>query len=192
MRVLLGLVAISVFGMVALWLTTTAASTPSRDDQMVDQAIMSGLHTERTAWLPPVALRGRLLTSDEAATVKKSLVDKLNKSYTGDALAHWTGMLETAIDNQTSDGGPQKPYSVVALDGGINSIQILSEQVSGDLATARVQADIWSKVAQVQPDGKLVAATPHNTVIYDLTLIRVDGTWKISQESWTFAPGSQP
>ena len=64
--------------------------------------------------------------------------------------------------------------------------------INGANATANATAVVWTKVAQDQGNGKLVFASPHNTVLMTYTLTNQNGQWYITDEQWEFAPGSQP
>jgi len=74
----------------------------------------------------------------------------------------------------------------------VTGIEISDVQINGDDATATATADVWATFGQVQDGGKIVTATPTNSMNYSFTLSRINGTWYVVHERITFAPGSEP
>ena len=119
-----------------------------------------------------------------AARVNK--VAAIGRSFTGAAADQEVGLVDTVQKaNASSD------YK--SLDGGVSSVAIDSVKINGRHAQVHGLATMWSSVAQQQPDGRWVVATPRNTLQVTLELDPdVNGRWKVSTFKWTFAPGSEP
>jgi hypothetical protein len=68
----------------------------------------------------------------------------------------------------------------------------LVRQLSPTQVELRGTVRTWAQVAQIQASGKLVSATPSNTLDVDVVMVQTSSGWKVSSLDWTFAPGSQP
>jgi hypothetical protein len=79
------------------------------------------------------------------------------------------------------------------MGGGANDFHYaMVRRVSPTQIELRGTVRTWAKMAQVQHDGRVVPATPTNTLDVDSTLTLSGKTWKVSSFNWAFAPGSQP
>ncbi|WP_067929710.1 hypothetical protein [Alicyclobacillus shizuokensis] len=85
--------------------------------------------------------------------------------------------------------------TVISIDGGVQDLHWTSVDVDllHGTATLKGEGDNWASYAQWQPKkGRYIVASPHNLIDYTVSLKQVDGSWKVSDLEWTFAPGSEP
>jgi ketopantoate reductase len=80
-----------------------------------------------------------------------------------------------------------------SLDGGVSQVAIRSLKIEGQHARVEALAAMWASMAQKQPDGSWVVATPQNKLVVSLGLdLTANGKWMVSAFTWKFAPGSEP
>lgn len=166
-------------------LVVAAAPAPSQDAAAIRAVCYNGVLAEQTLAVPPTSYQGGAMS----ATLQQQMLDRVpgtfSKYYTGDALAHEINAVQMNI-HRFSNG------QVRYVGGGITKMTFNQILINGDSATVTAQAVTWAKLAQDQGHGKLVTATPHNTIIMSFSLTKVNGQWLINGESWNFAAGSNP
>jgi hypothetical protein len=166
-------------------LVLAAAPAPGQDAVAIRTVCYNAVLAEQTLAVPPTSYQGGAMS----ANVQQQMLDRVpgtfSKYYTGDALAHEIGAVQMNI-RRFSNG------QVRYLGGGITQMTFNQILVNGDSGTVTAQAVTWAKLAQDQGHGKLVTATPHNTIILTFSLLRMNGQWLINGESWSFATGSNP
>lgn len=87
--------------------------------------------------------------------------------------------------------GTLNSSNVVPIDGGIRNLQWNSVSVNQDTAVLEGTGDAWGSFGHWQ-NGAYTFASPHNEMIYTVTLKQTNNSWKVTDLSWAFAPGSQP
>jgi hypothetical protein len=114
-------------------------------------------------------------------------IGELSAVFTGDELRREHAALTDAAAIQANT-------DIRAFGGGADSFnysRIATSSNSEAILAGSYRA--WSRVGQVQKDGRIVPATPSNTIDYIAQLSREsDGRWRVSSFSWSFAPGSEP
>jgi hypothetical protein len=115
-------------------------------------------------------------------------VDRLERDADAYARSHYAGPLlanRLALFKETvaAQVGGQPPV----LDGGATDIQMGETTVGTDMATVRLRATMWVKLAQ----GDKVA-TPTGTADFTFELAKIDGTWYVTAESFDYLPGEGP
>ncbi len=110
----------------------------------------------------------------------------LHQYFTGRALQVELARLEAA-------GKPRPAPDAVALGGGVRAFSVTrSSRPNDHTAVLRGTATAWARVGEVQAD-RVVTSTPSNEMVVSATLDRdAAGVWRVSELSWTFAPGSAP
>lgn len=78
------------------------------------------------------------------------------------------------------------------LGGGVSDVACTQLAVDGSDADVMATVDIWPKMSQAQPDGRLVVSRPTAELLVTAHLTRTTQGWKISEYAWSFAPGSGP
>lgn len=125
------------------------------------------------------------LTASQVTQLKARVPQVYGQYYQGDLLRQRVTTMQGAIDRYNST-------EVRYFGGGVDWMRFSKVNITGNSASVTASAMIWAKKAQVQDHGKLVYATPHNQLNYTFTLTKANGAWRISAESWDFAPGSEP
>lgn len=139
--------------------------------------------------VPPGSYHGGVMPQTMQTQILASARANLNTVFTPSMVQNELKVVQNAIAEQSTNA----PYSVISLGGGVSNFDINSVQLNGDTATISAVVTAWAKMAQVQPDGSLVVAQPHNDLDVTATLVQnSSGQWQVSQEQWTFAPGSAP
>lgn len=115
----------------------------------------------------------------DSANVRKTH-DRLHASMkshlTGEALAQWMGVLDTAIDRD-SDG-----EHVIVTAGGVDKIEFDTLSVVGDTATATGRAHTWVTWKINKPDVPgPKTGRPTGWDLFHVRLANVDGKWLVSQ-----------
>jgi hypothetical protein len=142
----------------------------------------SGLRQPTTA----VGLQKGAPSAAISATARATKVAVVGRSFSGTAAVQEVRLLDAV---QQASASPD----FKSLDGGVSHVAIDSVKINGRHAQVHAAATMWSSVAQQQPDGRWIVATPQNTLQVTLGLDPdADGRWKVSTFTWTFAPGSQP
>lgn len=112
--------------------------------------------------------------------VKKHAREELAKYYEVNSdiyklrLQQFTGALEAeaATEERT-------------LGGGIRRVEKLDVSLNGDIAKVEMIAIVWAKFRT--EDGTIY--TPENKVKYNFELKKIDGSWKITAEEFTYPEG---
>ena len=185
-RASLTTVGVLIVGSILLAATLLAArQTPSQDEAAIRLVCQNAVQAEQTLPIPPTTYHGGTMS----ATIQQQMLDHvvvvMSQYYTGDVLAREVDSLQTYIRREQQGG-------IRYLDAGANPLTFHQIIINQNSATVTAQGVTWTKVAQDQGNGKLATATPHNTVNFIFTLVKVNGQWLISGESWSFAPGSNP
>jgi hypothetical protein len=165
----------------AVALTASAAL----DSNAVRAAVNGAIHAQQEDSLPPPAYTGGPMSSAIQASITAEGTKDLDNYFAGPELAARLGTLQDNIKQQASG-------ETLYLGAGVTGIEISDVQINGDDATATATADVWATFGQVQDGGKIVTATPTNSMNYSFTLSRINGTWYVVHERITFAPGSEP
>jgi hypothetical protein len=172
--------------------TTSAVKAAAIDALVVHQQAyaLSAPAKSQTSGLrqPTIAAglqRGAPSAAGSAAT-RVTKVARIGRSFTGAAALQEVRLVDAVQQVGASPG-------FRSLDGGVSNVAIDSLKVNGRHAQVHAVATMWSTVAQQQPDGRWIVATPRNTLQVTLGMDPdTDGQWKVSTFSWTFAPGSEP
>lgn len=106
--------------------------------------------------------------------------------FTGGALTDAVKMVGNAVRTEADP-------AFQALGGGADSFRFSRRSVTGSAIAISGTYRAWSKIAQIQPGGKVVPASPGNLIDFSATLARCpDGLWRVSSFTWAFHPGSAP
>ena len=113
---------------------------------------------------------------DDASVVAihATLVGRLRSHMTGGALRSWSAALDAAIDRER-DG-----QHVVITSGGVAELEIEQLDVSGDRATVSARSLDWIRSTTL---GSRFVASPAAWDGVSATLLRVDGSWLVSELS---------
>lgn len=157
----------------------------STDDEAIRELVTRAMHLQQEVGLPPPEYAGGPMQPEMVAEMVAQGRDELAGVFAEPELDVRTQVLQVIADDA-------KYGEVRYLGAGVKDIDISEVTIDGDTAQVHATAIVWADVAQVQGGGKLAVAHPENTIVYDMTLQKVNGTWLISSESMGFAPGSEP
>ncbi len=109
-----------------------------------------------------------------------------------------TQHIEEKIDKESADksttlsqGIDSNSGNTRSFGGSVSDVKISSVVIKGD--SAQIDLSYLSKAAFGQwQEDHWVMAYPSAVINDHLTFIKKDGNWKISDEIWGFAPGSEP
>jgi hypothetical protein len=99
----------------------------------------------------------------------------MKSHFTGEALAQWMGVLDTAIDRD-SDG-----EHVIVTAGGVDKIEFDSISIDETTAKASGRAHTWVswKINKADVPGPKTGH-PNGWDLFEVTLSKVDGKWLVS------------
>jgi hypothetical protein len=122
--------------------------------------------------------------------VRQSMLDgadaALARDYAGPALSEQVASVHAGIAAMLDRKGGGRV-------GGVTAVELSDVQISTATGHAKARVTVWFKTAQFwwqDPRDFPEAAT--NVIDFDLHFVRVGDAWKISRESWQFAPGAGP
>ena len=121
------------------------------------------------------------LTAADVDRLERDAEAYARSHYAGPLLANRLALFREAV--AAAQVGGQPPV----LDGGATDIQMGETTVGTDVATVRLRATVWAKVAQ----GDKVA-TPTATADFAFELAKIDGHWYVTAESFDYLPGEGP
>lgn len=157
-----------------------------RDEQEIQSVVIKEFElTHGGSTMLPEPYRSDPATDVPAAVsdmLQEGVITSLSEVYSDQSpiLKSRIELMQREIDRQGSNGYRD-------LGGGMRWIRNVAIQVNGD--TAVFEADIrgWGRFTM---EGKTF--TPENTAHERYTLVREDGTWKITNHELTFLPGEEP
>jgi hypothetical protein len=197
-RSVFALVAVGVAGVVVIAVPAIAGSGPTitdGDKKSAEGALLNGLATSQSVLAPPGAsstLGARQLLAMKSDTalrtgMKTKASSTLSRYFRGQALKDVLKAADSGIDAQANP-------DFRVLGGGADTMQVSTAEVV-DANTLRLTGTVrmWSSVAQVQSATVVVPASPSNIVDFQATMIRqADGSWAVSDYTWSFHSGSEP
>jgi hypothetical protein len=174
-----------------------ASSAPSADELAIEHTCLRAMIAMQT--LPiRISSHGMIIkaqsvestdtspvTGAQRQAMKDIAIKTLAKYYTGDMLRAKTTQMLQVIDHYTTS-------DVRFFGSGIDWIQYRSITVTGNTATVSARVQVWARKAQDQGHGKLVFARPTSQLDENWTLAKINNQWVITDETWSFAPGSEP
>jgi hypothetical protein len=155
-----------------------------------ERAFQAAMITRQQVVVPPPSPISAPLGRQPAEANLDQMVasgdQRVSGLFTGTALQRELATMQSVRNGEAKS-------DVRVLGGGADQFHYsLVRRVSPAEIELRGTARTWSKLAQVQAGGRLVPATPHNTLDVDVTLTKSASGWKVSDLNWTFALGSQP
>ena len=171
---------LAAFALLVAALSACGATTADPDVAAVQAvAVDTVVAGQRVGVLPGGGVATALTTAD---------IDRLERDADAYARSHYAGPLLTSRlalfrEAVAAPVGGQPPV----LDGGATDIRMGETTVGTDVATVRLRATTWLKIAQ----GDKVA-TPTNTADFTFELTKIDGRWYVTAESFDFLPGQGP
>jgi len=179
-------------GVVAPVVGTHSLGTPTSPDTAAIQAVVrNALNADQQADVRPAELSLAANAPDDAvrAFMEKvppmshtevlnwhaRLDSTLSSYYTGTRLDQLKKVMGDHADEQTAAGAQD-----IELGGGAENIQFESVVVSGDTATARVQAEKWLRYVHRGNARVEVISVPPSTAEYVYRLVRTTNGWRIS------------
>lgn len=184
-RVIAGgaVLAISIGG-VSVYAATASASARRSDQKVAIAQLRAALTAQQRDILPAHTVAGIHPSSSDLSATKVSATALLPRLFTGKALVN--------EERGVNDGlkALQNPDFQV-LDGGVGALDVHS--VSGSSTELKMSGtyDNWSKFSQ-RVKGHKTTYTPHNLIDFNATLAKTSGSWKLSEITWKFHPGSEP
>lgn len=161
-----------------IWVPSSAAA--AGDQRAIEAVIRSRMDL----------MQGFGATSDGAIS-PQALPEALTKAngrlrsvYSGELLTQRSDQLDASLRAQA--GGALRFFG-----GGVSKLTFSKIGISGSIARLTVTATTWSDVGQVV-ERKVVRSRPANIVEFTFELTRLPEGWRITQESFVFAPGSEP
>ncbi len=184
------LAAIAISGIVGVGIATTTtihSSASSVDEQTIEQIVTQAERAKLTLAVAEAPVPGQALDAIGLQVAQTHAAGVLKSLY-----ASVSPLLATRLQ-QAQHGFDLQRYGYVrALDGGIRDVAFDSVAITGTVATAHLTFTGYSHIAVKQPDGQVVNSVPTNKFISDVTLLKTDQGWRISDEVARFAPGSEP
>lgn len=133
-----------------------------------------------------VRMAGAIGASDIRAMVNQ-VPGQLDQYYTGARLSQLTSVVEAHAEEQSFPGADHQ------LPGVVQDINFHSVKVNGDSAIAMVSDLQWRNFIHFDANGKPgIFLSPHHHLTWTFTLVRTSGAWRITSDSFTFAPGEGP
>jgi hypothetical protein len=166
-------------------LAAGASANPSQDAAAVKATFTTALRLHQQLPVPPVATAG---AAPDGVVRQKQL-----KAGTAKVQALFEpGPAAAEIKAQQNAITAEQAPDFRVLGGDASKISFSSVVVSGNTATAKGHAEVWSRMEQRGPDGKWGIAEPHNTINVVMTFVKKAGIWKVASFHWTFESGSAP
>ena len=174
-----------------------ATKVPSPDESAIKNVCFSALVADQTLGVPHTAgmttLKSDSIVTTDSGVITDAVVQEMvarvgseyPKYYSGSMLQNKIQIMQNSILGSTGS-------SVRHLAGGVQNMSFSTINITGTIATVEAQATVWVTVAQDQGNGHLVPATPHNTLNIKYSLSKIGGLWLITNQTWKFAPGSEP
>jgi hypothetical protein len=127
-----------------------------------------------------------VLTTEETQQLRQLKESQINSRFKDTAAVKENGAI-AAVEEANKDPNFR------SLDGGVSGVTVRSERVIGSHADVQATVAAWSSMAQRQPNGSWVTATPQNMLEIRMSLdVDANGGWVVTALAWNFAPGSQP
>lgn len=126
------------------------------------------------------------LSPSDISSWTNHTVPLVNNLFLKGSSAYNHEMSQLHISQSTINGA-----NVIPVDGGIRQLKWTSLEVKNGTAVLQGTGDSWASFGHWQ-NGQYVYASPHNEMTYSLILQETNGSWKVTNLSWDFAPGSQP
>jgi hypothetical protein len=162
-----------------------ADRTDGADAQAIRGVVTRALHLIQEESLPPSTYNGGPMSAELRAQMSAKAMAQAEQLFTGDGL----GWFQTVVKYNLAE---QASGSIRHLGGGVSKITFTSISLTGDTAAVAATEDVWADIGQTQPSGMTAVAHPKNTMLAKLQLMRVDGTWYVTDYRASFAPGSEP
>lgn len=126
------------------------------------------------------------LSSSELTSWSQRAASLISDVFMKDSVAY-----NAELSKMNSVKSTVNASDVLPVDGGVRNIVWDSITVNNGTAKVSGSADGWASFGHWQ-NGAYAFASPHNEMNYTLTLKQSGETWKVTDLSWGFAPGSQP
>jgi len=157
------------------------------DTLAIEQVVIQAETAKETLYMAPNTAPGVAIAASEVQTAEASAYAELGALYSpgSSLLAFQTRRVGQWMAAQAS--GDNK-----LLAGGIRDATFGAVTSTGAAATAHLTFTTYAVYAVRQPTGSIVTYTPSSQIIADITLNKTDQGWRITNDSWQFAPGSEP
>ncbi|MEO5705321.1 MAG: hypothetical protein ABIZ52_07340 [Candidatus Limnocylindrales bacterium] len=183
------LVALAVLAVIVILAVTAGAWVPelssflprSPDQAAAAAATERAIVANQTVAIPPERDASGRVTAETVERMRAEARKVAAQLFTGSYREQWIERVDAAIDVEAS--------SEFVFHGGAEDFSGWRIEIEGDHARVRVRCRPFIDIAQTV-DGNRTRA--QNTVDYELTLQRVDGTWLVANETQDFAPGGGP
>lgn len=153
----------------------------------IERLVTRAEAAKETLYIAPNTVPGAAMTAAEVRTADARASVELGALYSpGSSLL----ISDTQLVEQWMAAQATGDNKLVA--GGIRDITFGAVTITGKVATAHLTFTTYAKYAVRQPNRPIVTYTPSNKIIADLTLGKTDQGWRITGDSWRFAPGSEP
>lgn len=174
-------VAVAVTAAVTMW--RWSSPTAATRAELSDTVLRFELAKAHTL---PVELVGRELTAADRQALQQGFEERLARVSTGEELARWRewDYVEALLYDAQGRGG-----QAVDCSGEIVYWEFLRREVGGAVVVRGGVAQRYGIVAWDAAEGRVVPRPDWvpNAVVYDYTLERVDGVWKVvDTEHWRF------
>lgn len=179
-----GVFAIAVFVALGITLVFTSRSLAlSPDEQAIEQVVTQAETAELT--LPDLHAPPTNDAQVQSALAQATSV--LNSLYSASSprLAIRLEQVRHVLEGD-------RTQAIIDLGSGIRDVSFETVVISGTVATVHLTFTAYSDFTVRQPNGQVAHNTPSGNMIGDLSLIKTDQGWRITDEIDRFAPGYEP
>jgi hypothetical protein len=175
--------ALGVIGFTGVLPATIEGTSGSTDSQQIQQVIYAEHLEEQTCCLASPSQQSAVqpLPPQAIQQMQAHIVDTLGNLYTDNLLPDQVQLLQHAASVQGQGS--------IEVAGGVDSIKIRQLTVKGDTATATGEVTKWLKSLVKHGDGSSAPVFGRATNEFTYTLARTPSGWRISDESFSPAPG---
>lgn len=168
-------------GITLVFSSRSAALSP--DEQAIEQVVTQA----ETAELTVPDLHAPPTDEAQVQSALAQATSLLNSLYSASS-PRLASRLEQV--RQVLEG--DKSRSIIELASGIRDVSFETVAISGTVATVHLTFTGYSGFTVRQSNGRVITNTPSGKMIGDLTLVKTDQGWRITDEVNRYAPGYGP
>lgn len=176
-------IALGIIGFPCLLPTMIGRTPASTDAQQIQQVIYTEQLEEQVCCLAPASQQTvvEALPAHAIQAMQARIADTLGNIYTGSLLDGQVQLLQRAasVEGQGS----------IEVAGGVDSVKITDLTIKDDTATATGEVTKWLRSLVRQADGSSAPVFGRATNEFTYTFVQTPDGWRISDESFSPAPG---